>query len=285
VEQDDLFGGHDLPDEFVTALERYGVWPTTVWECDFQDQKTKRLKRLIGDGAELRAGAGKQNYRGADTTRITESIFNPAVAAYILNCFAPVGGGLCFDPFAGGGTRAIMAAKHGLNYLGIELRAEEVTAVLARVDAAGLRGQVQIECGDSRDCTKIVADGQADFLMTCPPYWNLEKYGGGPNDLSMAPTYSGFLEGLTRVVRESRRVLHRGALACWVVGLHRDKDGGLLAINHDVANIHQDNGFALMEEIVLAHTNNGAIQRVGMFEKGNHRLIRIHEYCLIFRAQ
>jgi hypothetical protein len=83
------------------------------------------------------------------------------------------------------------------------------------------------------------------------------------------------------VVSETHRILKPGAASIWVVGLHRDSRG-LIAMNHDVAAIHRDVGFSLREEIILAHKNNGAIQRVGNFEKGRNLLIRVHEYALVF---
>ena len=117
----DLFGNEI--DEFVSAKERYGIWPVTVWDCDMQERDTKELKRVIGDSdmASARAGAlHKTRHESVDGTygyQNGASVFNPAIAAWILNLYAP-GGGFCYDPFAGGGTRAIMAAKHGLAYIG-----------------------------------------------------------------------------------------------------------------------------------------------------------------------
>jgi DNA modification methylase len=297
-------------DEFKTALERYGVWPITVWDCNKSDRHTQALKQAVGDGAIarqgswnheaaaggfMRQGAGRQNYRTARKEcftktsddksvfrgKVTESIFDPAVAAWLLNCYAPKTG-LCFDPFAGGGTRAIMAAKYGLAYLGVELRREECEAVKTRCEKCRVADFVHIECGDARDCSQIASDASADFLLTCPPYWNLEQYRGGHADLSMCESYGDFLQALNRVVRETARILKPGAVSCWVVGLHRHKGGELIPMHHDVTSLHRAAGYTMKEEIILSHKNNGAIQRVGNFDKGDRRLIRTHEYALIF---
>ena len=291
----DLFG--DLIDEFKSAKARYGVWPTTVWECDMSDRTTQRLKTLVGDVCTARAGAGALGYQSKQARagcftaaaddhsvyrgKITESVFNPAVAAWLLNCYAPEAG-LCFDPFAGGGTRAIMAAKHGLAYLGVELRQAEVDAVRERCERCGVADSVHIVCGDARDCTEIASPASADFLLTCPPYWNLEQYAGGAADLSMIEDYGEFCVELSKVVAETHRILKPGAYACWVVGLHRDSGGHLKALHHDLARMHGDWGFRFKEEIILHQKNNGAIQRVGQFDKGDRRLVRTHEYALVF---
>ncbi len=286
-------------DVFKTAKERYGVWPTTVWECDMSNKTTRELKHTIGDICSARQGAGTLGYQSrtrqtrkgcfsdaADDKsiyrgKITESIFNPAVASWLLNCYGPKTG-LCFDPFAGGGTRAIMAAKHGMSYLGTEIRQEEVDATRERIQQCGVDHLAEIRRGDACVCDGI-PDACADFLITCPPYWNLETYNGGRDDLSMIRSYDEFIEQLRKAVQQTFRVLKPRTTSCWVVGLHRDDDGKLTPIHHDVVRLHIDAGFQLHEEIVLYQKNNSAILRVGQFDKGQHFLVRVHEYALIFK--
>lgn len=266
---------------FDSARERYGIWPLTVWPCDHQDKIYKRLKKEIGDTGEARKGClttpaqDKSRYRG----KHTESVFNPQLCIWILNCFAPKNG-ICFDPFAGGGTRAILSSKHGLNYTGIELRPEEVKSIKSLCRKQ--RVKANIISGDARNCLELVGPNYADFLVTCPPYWNLEQYKGGPQDLSMLETYDGFLDSLSLVITGCFEVMKKGTLSCWVVGLHRNLDGELIVMNHDVARLHRKVGFKLREEIVVNHIGTQATMRVGNFEKGNRWLIRTHEYVLVF---
>ncbi len=296
-----------LPDKFATAIERYGIWPLTVWECNYTDKQMQELKREIGDTGKARDGslsvgymkwskeaeAKKRSARAECFTKetddesvnrgvITESIFNPAVAIWIMNLYGPEKGEIVYDPFAGGGTRAIVAGKKGYKYIGVELREEEVVALRDRCEANEVEAEIIL--GDSRKVPQI-EDETADFLITCPPYYDLEKYRGGENDLSMALTYDDFLDGLYESIEESYRILKPGALSCWVVGLIRDKQGELLAMNHDVAGLHREAGFKFKEEIILYLKGTGSIQRVGMFDKGNHFLVRTHEYVLVFKKE
>lgn len=287
------------PDSFKTAIDRYGLWPLTVWQFNMQDYFTQKLKDLVGDGAEKREGSETQGYRkmtrdsarkgcfhpqksllGKTFYRISESIFNPAIAINILKLFAPKKGTV-YDPFAGGGTRAILTCKFGLKYIGVEIRKEEAQAVRDRAFNNGIKDGLTIIVGNSCRIPEIKS-GTADLLMTCPPYWNLEKYNGGEGDLSMAKTYDDFLIGIEQVVRESQRILKPGSLSCWVVGLHRDKDGILIPINHDISAIHRNMGFRMKEEVILHITGQGLERRVCNFERGNRFLVRNHEYLLIF---
>jgi hypothetical protein len=320
MQQVNLFG--EPVDEFKSALERYGVWPITVWPVDHSDKYTKGLKAIIGDdpndvmksrhggrgpnsGSDQFPGskqASRSNANDAQPLGVVSrhnanplmstgansvytpgstthtSVFSPAVAAWLLNCYAP-DSGLCLDPFAGGGTRAIMAAKHGLDYVGLEIRPEEVAAVRARLEVQNIGYEARIIEADARDCGGF---GPANFLITCPPYYDLEMYGGGEADLSMLKTYEAFLAAMEIVIQGTHAALLPSATSCWVVGLHRDFQGGLLPLHHDIASLHRRAGFKFREEIILNQVNNGAIQRIGNFDKGQRHLIRTHEYALVF---
>lgn len=285
-------------DIFQPAIKKYGVWPTTVWDCNFTDRYMKELKAAVGDGCNARPGSGTLGYQsfartgsathsyktamsGSSAHKVTESIFNPILAIWIMNLYAPQKG-VVYDPFCGGGTRAIVSYKKGLDYTGIELRQEEIEAVEQRL--LNNNAKAKIVLGDSKNPNGIPPN-YADFLITCPPYFNLEMYEGGTNDLSMAKSYDDFLSMIEPVVVQSCRILKPGALSCWVVGLHRDSKGGLLSIPQDIARIHKANGFKHKEEVIINWTNTGAISRVGNFEKGQKLLIRSHEYLEVFEKQ
>jgi SAM-dependent methyltransferase len=277
-------------DSFKGALERFGQFPVTVWEIDVGDAGSQSIKKMIGDtvGNTTRAECFTKKREGPNILyagKVTESIFNPQVCSVILNMFAPEPTDeerpIVFDPFAGGGTRAILTSKKGLQYWGVELRNEECEAVRQRAKGCGA-DDVEIQQGDSKDLSSI-ASGTADFLITCPPYFNMEQYGGGANDLSTHNDYPAFLRDMSRVIAECFRILKKGALACWVVGLHRFDDKRLIPLHHDIARLHLRVGFEMREEIILHMKNTGAILRVGNFFRGNNLLIRTHEYCLVFR--
>lgn len=272
-----LWGEEERP--FESAKDRIGTWPVTVWDCDHSDPTMRALKAAVGDSGEAREGA----FPGSGCYDLTASIFNPAVALWALNCWAPEAG-VCFDPFAGGGTRAIAAASKGLTYIGTELREEESTAVRARAESLGYGQLVTIHTTDARQAADHIAPGSADFLLTCPPYWTLERYHGGPQDLSELKTLAAFQEALYTTAVEASVILKPGALACWVIGLMRDASGALLPLHHTLTRAHEAAGYTLHEEVVLAQRNNGAIQRVGNFSKGNRYLVRTHEYLLVYRA-
>ena len=81
--------------------------------------------------------AGRGNNEGG-------SIFDPVLCEVAYRWFSPVGG-VILDPFAGGSVRGIVAAKLGRQYIGHELRAEQVEA--NRDQAASILTETQSENG------------------------------------------------------------------------------------------------------------------------------------------
>ncbi len=283
----DALNEADLLKNFMNANEEFGNWPTTVWEvkdASVVDRALKSKRAGVGDAGAARGGKGvEQSYKstvGQNTDGATTSIFPPRVAANILTMYAPKQG-LVYDPFAGGGTRATMAATAGLDYLGVEIRKAEVDHLEALVEKRGLMDRVSIIHGDSRKANGI-KDERADFLYTCPPYWNMEQYDGGPGDVSMMDL-DGFIEAMNGIVGQCYRILKPGALACWVMGMHRmGKDMKLVPLHHYLAEMHTYAGFRFKEEIIIYRNNPIALQRVGNFKRGHKLLVRVHEYCLVF---
>ena len=274
-------------DRFATAFARYGVWPTTVWHVVDSDEPDRKLKRDLGDLGDTRSHDGAaQSYKrtvGGNTQGTVTSIFPPRVALNILKLYASEATRV-YDPFAGGGCRAVMAAKAGLDYTGVEIRADEVDNINMLAERHDVADLVHIIHGDAREDHTLAGSGDFDFCYTCPPYWDLEQYRGGDADLSMM-SYKGFQAGIMEVVEQCNRVLRPGSLSVWVVGLHRHKNGDIAPINHDIARIHTTFGFRFREEVVLFRDNKLALQRSGNFEKGKHLLIRRHEYALVFERR
>lgn len=83
------------------------------------------------------ATASTQNYQTGSATAFGAagnaseqsgtSIFDPVLCEIAYRWFSPVGG-LILDPFAGGSVRGIVASKLGRQYIGHELRQEQVDA-------------------------------------------------------------------------------------------------------------------------------------------------------------
>ena len=177
-----------------------------------------------------------------------------------------------------------MAAMDGHQYTGVEISEPEVQGINAMCKRHGVPDQVNIIYADAGKKDGLPS-GKFDFCYTCPPYWNLEQYDGGPGDVSMMD-YPEFLEAMEKIIQNCHHVLKPGALACWVVGLHRmPKTMELVNIPGDIARLHRKAGFDVNEDIIIWRNNPVALKRVGNFRRGHELLIRVHEHCLVFKRK
>lgn len=269
--QSNLFGWNETQ----RVIDKLGFLPGTIWRVD--EQKQRRWKEMIADPAE----------RTVDTDVYATtvdgggaSIFSPVLAAMLLTAYAPDNAAV-FDPFAGGGTRAIVAGALGHTYYGLELRGDECRRIAARLSELRLPGNVFEADAMSYDDLPMAF---AHFCYTCAPYWNLEQYGGDPQlDLSMAPTYAMYLGMLNRAAKQTRRRMKSGALTCWTFGDLRDNKGNLILLHADAAKVIAGAGYDIHDIIIWDGYGTSWVQRAGNFE-GNKRLIRQHEYVLVMRV-
>ena len=67
----------------------------------------------------------------------------------------------------------------------------------------------KIICGDCLSVTKEMPDECIDMVITSPPYWGLRDYGIGPDQLGLEPTPEFYIEHLTKIFNEAKRVLKK----------------------------------------------------------------------------
>ena len=122
------------------------------------------------------------------------------------------------DPFAGGSVRGILAAKLSCLYIGIDISPEQVAANKAQLHVCDdCVYKPRWVVGDGEDVVALVRkelaaaglpeDTPADFVHTCPPYFDLEKYTDLPDDLSNLPSYDAFLVKYRKVLKAALSLL------------------------------------------------------------------------------
>jgi len=275
----DLFGTRV---DKLSMKDRIGFAPISIWEPDWT--KVKQLKAIIGDSAQSRTikATGNNRLGRVELTheygfQPTASVFNPHLAQMILSAYCPPNAKI-YDPFAGGGTRGLIASAMGHVYYGVEIRQEEVDRL--EKQKVSLGKDFFLACGDAQEYPH--KENFFDFSYTCPPYYNLEIYSDLPSDMSNAKTYDQFLSMLKNCVGGVYRGLKKGCLSVWVVGNFRDKSGVLTHLNGDLARIAKEVGFKLHDELIFWGASKSAVQRCGQFE-ANRKSVRVHEYILIFK--
>ena len=138
----------------------------------------------------------------------------------------------------------------------------------------------QWQAGDSRNLDRMV-EGEFDFLFSCPPYADLERYSDDPRDLSTLD-YQAFLAAYREIIAAGVDRLHRNRFACFVVGDVRDEHGFYRNFVSDTIAAFQDAGARLYNEAILVTALGSLPIRVGrQFEVGR-KLGKTHQNCLVF---
>jgi len=260
-------------------------------------RKFKGYGNIADAGAAMKAYANGQAWdegEEAEAGSIADStsIFDPALAELAYSWFCPRGG-MILDPFAGGSVRGIVAGYMGHPYLGVDLRQEQVVEnerqrdrlwqKLTAVDlAARARPEPVWLCDDSRLLVHHEPQA-ADFVFSCPPYYDLEVYSDDPDDLSNYPSYEEFLVGYGEAIQAACSWLKPNRFAAFVVGDMRDKKTGLYrGFVADTVKAFEAAGLGYYNHAIIAGPAASAALRVGgIFGKGR-KLVKTHQDLVVF---
>lgn len=210
------------------------------------------------------------------------SIFDPVLAETLYRWFCPPDG-VVLDPFAGGSVRGIVAGKLELSYLGVDLAQIQVDANRKQADAMNVADTVYWRVGDATLLGDTVAeDEKFDFLLACPPYFDLEKYSDDPRDLSNM-TWEEFCDAYSWSIQLAASHLAENRFAAFVVSNMRDTTTGFY---RDFTGVTQRAfeaaGCRLYNECVLLNSLGSAPARAAKQFNGGRKLVRCHQEVLVF---
>lgn len=188
------------------------------------------------------------------------------------------------DPFAGGSVRGIVASRLGRQYVGMELRATQVEANRDQLHIVQNEDPAPAwHVGDSRQIGRRLADVEADFVFSCPPYANLERYSDDPADLSTMD-YPVFISAYREVIAGAVGLLKPDRFACFVVGDVREKRGIGPYRNFvsDTIQAFLDAGMRLYNHAVLLTALGSLPFRAGKQFSASRKLGTAHQHVLVF---
>ena len=283
----DLFGEVVKPKASGPVAERFTLPPFTVLDARMAEwQERKRAWAALGIRGEVGRSAktynihdwADENAGGSKADGDGTSIFDPTVCELAVRWFSPAGGQVV-DPFAGGSVRGIVAGCLGRQYWGCDLRAEQVAAnEVQSEDIAPAVRPVWI-CGDSME---TLADAPAaDFVFSCPPYGDLERYSDDPRDLS-AMDWHAFVAAYKRIILRAVGKMKPDTFACFVVGDFRDGKGFYRNFVSETIDGFEQAGARLYNEAILATAIGTASMRVASMFVPSRKLCKVHQNVLVF---
>ena len=270
-----------------TLLEKFIVPPFSVLDTRqgyWQDRKRWWLS--LGIKSEKGRDNVMETLQSVNKIQGNEmplaSIFDPVLCELAYQWFN-IPKGKILDPFAGGSVRGIVAAKLGFEYLGNDLREEQIQA--NRDNATEVLQDNEIfptwTIGDSKNIDKIAQGYDADLIFSCPPYTDLEVYSDDPNDISNME-YKDFLTAYKEIIRKSCKMLKEDRFAVFVVGDVRDKKGFYRNFVSDTIMAFWNCGVILYNEMILVNAVGSLPIRAGKQFNASRKIGKTHQNVLVF---
>jgi len=270
-----------LAEKFI--LPPFSILDTT--QKYWQDRK-KTWTILIGNDGVTREDVQLYGYENMTTEvgmkirkinkNADTSILDPCLCETMLKWFLPYNEAKIFDPFSGG-SMGFIASYLGHQFIGTELRPEQAKINNDRIKEYS---QSIYYCDDGQNIDKYCEPESQDFLFSCPPYFNLEKYSNLENDASNQD-YEGFLKILKNALFKSINALKQNRFACIVMSDVRDKKGNYLTICDEIRKTFIENGCYLYNEIILINSISTGGLLATKYMK-NRKVVRRHQEVLIF---
>lgn len=245
-------------------------------------RKKKAVENRIGHAISNAEFESKYLVTGGGGSRLSDtgtSIFDPVLTEIMLAWFSAKGDSI-IDPFAGGSVRGIVAGTLERCYVGVDLRQEQIEANIEQGNLLKPFSMPVWVCGDSANIDKIVS-GEYDFMLTCPPYGNLEIYSDDPADISnmqdeeFDKTYSTIIKKTVGMLKEDR-------FAVVVVGNYRDKNGFLRDLVGLTVRAMESAGAKYYNDFVVVTPIGSLPIRAGKAFQISRKMGRTHQYCLVF---
>jgi DNA modification methylase len=177
---------------------------------------------------------------------------------------------LVFDPFAGWGERHAKAKGCGLNYYGIDSSQKAI-------DKAKEEYGVENHLGNSLKSDIPSFDG----LLTCPPYWNLEKY-DDDYGIDRCKTWDKFIDLYERILKRCYDKAEDGATFCIMVGNWRKK-GVYYDMQFETDRILKSLGMTIIDKIVVSRKKVSKIKIMLPQAKRLGYSVNVHEHLLVYK--
>jgi DNA modification methylase len=247
---------------------------------EWQDRKrwwtnTYKIKSELGREGTI----SKSKFWDIEETNV--SIFDATLCEYMYKWFTPKEGKI-LDPFAGGSVRGIVATEMGFQYNGIDLSEEQVKA--NRLQSTKPIWMI----GDSDVVLNSLNDEQYDFVFTCPPYYDLEKYSETQNDLSNMSD-DEFDSKYLSILSKSAEKLKENRFFVVVVSEVREvsktgnyKIGKYRGLVHKTIQNLENSGLHFYNDMVLFNSQHQAGRVVDTYFKRNRKIASVHQNVLVF---
>lgn len=238
-----------------------------------------RKKEWLALGIESELGRGENLLSLSSllkTKHKSTSVFDPVLCECMYRWFTEEDD-IVYDPFAGGSVRGIVASKVKRHYFGVDLRKEQIEHNEKQSEKiCGSHTPTWIQ-GSSHETSY---DGQVDFIFTCPPYYDLEKYSEIPEDLSNMKK-DEFETVFRNVIVKSCELLRDNRFAAIVIGDVRH-NGFYNNFYSRTVEAFESAGLRLYNDLILLQEPATAAMRSFNYMNSSRKIAKCHQNVLVF---
>lgn len=215
------------------------------------------------------------------------SIFDPVLCELAYKWFSRDSDRV-IDPFAGGSVRGIVASVCGRYYTGIDLSKKQIDYNISQFKDICARYSNELPVvnwvnADSAVYTEEHSEEKYNFLLTCPPYYDLEVYSDDPADISNLSTYDEFKAIYRNILTNCVQMLEDDSFAVIVVGNIRNKtDSGYYDFAGDTVRIMQNAGAIYYNELILVNVAGTLPVRAPIQFNASRKIGKQHQNVLVF---
>ncbi len=283
-------------------LAKYGNILKSIWKADYRLEKhiidIDKTQNAVAKEKHMKMDYDKKLYdafaSSSKSVRGKEgglSIFPADICRKLVLLFTEEGD-VVLDPCAGHNSRMQVTWQLGRHYIGYDVSKEFMQfnrKVRDMLMGDGDQGKLLLESDASitlreKSSEKMIeVDNSVDFVVTSPPYWDLEYYGDEEEQIGWGKTYEEFLSGLKRIIQESYRVLKPGKFCVYNINDFR-KEGEYYCYHKDLIELALDVGYKLHDIIILEWP--AAIGACFATQVVDRKITaKSHEYLLVFKKE
>lgn len=155
------------------------------------------------------------------------------------------------DPCIGWGGRMLGTLAAGAEYMGSEPDPRTVHGLRQILSDIQKEREAHVFEGTAEDYLQTIPSGYADMILTSPPYYSLELYGGGKQSVKPGMSWETWVATWLRpLIKECLRALTPNGVSCWSV--KNIKIGSRKYPLADVVrDVHAESGFTLLETFTM----------------------------------
>lgn len=254
------------------------------WEKILQD-RTNNVRNTVAKGNTPYCNAyTTDDYYGLKSVG-SISTFDPFLCEILIKWFSNENMNI-LDPFAGGVVRGAVSTILHRHYDGIDISKEQLAHNNEQwnhiADKYNIDSYPVYHLGDAEIVLQNMQLNYFDMLLTCPPYYNLERYTNEIEDLSNKETYEEFLDKYALIIYKCYNRLKENSFAVIVVEEIRDKNGIMYGFVPDTIRIFQEMGFKYYNEMILENRVVSLKVRCPKYFDQSRKVGRHHQNVLVF---